>query len=42
MLALTCHVKRSGRLAVIVAQESAKPFVALDENPRSPKLLQFQ
>ena len=40
--ALLRHVKRSSRFAVIVAQESAKPFVALDENPRSPKLLQFQ
>ena len=27
---LPCHVKRSSRLAVIVAQESAKPFVTRD------------
>ena len=28
--ALPCHVKHSGRLAVIVAQESAEPFVTFD------------
>ena len=30
MLALPCHVKRSRSLAVIVAQESAKPLVTFD------------
>ncbi len=30
MLALPRHVKHSGHFSVIVAQESAKPFVTLD------------
>ena len=33
--ALPCHVKRSGRLAVIVAQESAEPLVTFDGGIRA-------
>ena len=31
------HVKRSGRLAVIIAQESAEPFVTLDGSTTQSK-----
>ena len=32
-----CHVKRSGRVAAIVAQESAEPFVTFDCGIRAAK-----
>ena len=35
--ALARHVKRSSRLAVIVAQESAEPFVTFDYSTSQPK-----